>query len=137
MKRFILPLLFCVLLCSCMATNDTWGLSMTGEQVSPTGITLLVTQDGSNYPGTELYSGSLFTLECKTDNGWQRVDYLIDEEMLGWNAEQWPIADKSETRWEENWEWLHGALVPGEYRISKVISNGLTEQTYYVEFQIP
>lgn len=138
MKRLIpLILTLVLLLCACESKADDWGISMRYDEVSPTGITLVITQDGSSYPGEELRSGSYYALERKTGDTWDAVPYSIDTDSTDWSAEAWPIADDGETVWEENWVWLYGGLTAGDYRIGKEITNGVRTEMYYTEFTIP
>ena len=99
---------------------DPWGLSLSAEDVSPTGLTLVFSQSGGS-PTGELQTGSFFSLETKTDDVWEPVPLLVDEETLAWDMVAYGIASNDTTTLETSWSYLYGSLSPGVYRISKEV----------------
>ena len=103
-------------------TNHDLGITLTAENVTPAGLTLVCTQsDGS--PTGELFTGSYYVIERYTTDGWKAVDYVYDGSKgeLAWTDEAWIINMDGETRWDMSWEWLYGQLSPGWYRVGKSV----------------
>lgn len=86
------------------------------ETISPTGLTLLF----ENETGTEFTYGEAYILEERIDEEWFEVpiqsglDYAFVDigHTLSGNASAESAVD---------WEWLFGAIDPGEYRIIKEV----------------
>ena len=121
-----------------MMFDEKWGVTLTAEDVTSTGIIIICTQSGGNTTG-ELQTGSWYILENWTkEYGWKQMPYIIDGE-IGWNDIAWIIPLEDTIEWEVNWEWLYGAS--GKYRIGKSItdfrqSGDFDNATYYAEFEI-
>lgn len=120
--------------------NPNWGITLTAENINPTGLTIKCTQSGGE-PTGELQTGSDFVIERFTNEAWEKVDYILDDEMFGWTAEAWIIPMDDICEWEVNWEWLYGTLPEGKYRIGKTImdfrgSGDFDTATHYAEFEI-
>lgn len=118
---------------------DEWGVTLSAEDVTPTGMTLVCTQSGGKYEG-ELYTGSRFVLERFVEGEWLPVS-IKPEEEVDWTMIALGIQPNTTTKWTVNWEFLYGFLEPGTYRISKEIMDfrgpgQYTEKTYYAEFGI-
>ena len=120
--------------------DETWGITLTAENVTQTGVTIKCTQSGGE-PTGELQTGSWYILETWTrEKGWIQMPYIIDGEV-GWNSEAWMIPINDTCEWEVNWEWLYGAVPSGKYRIGKSIDDfrgtgDFDTATYYAEFEI-
>ena len=120
---------------------DTWGVSLTVENITPTGIIIKCTQSGGN-PTGELQTGSWYILqEWTQEYGWVEVDNLPLEYELAWTQEAWIIPMNDTCEWEVEWEWLYGSLSEGKYRIGKEITDfretgDYDEAIYYAEFEI-
>ena len=118
---------------------NTWGITFTAENVTPTGMTLVCAQSGGDAPG-ELFTGSYYVIEqLMPDNCWVPVEPLIDE--LVWTTEGWGITRNGETRWNVNWSSLYGSLPGGIYRLGKQVTafrgTGNYDRTMvYAEFGI-
>ena len=117
--------------------ND-WAITMEAENVTASGLTLVVTQSGGVLPGT-LTTGAPYFLQKNENDAWVSVEPLL--EAWGWTTEGWIVPVDDTVRWTVNWAWLFGELEPGQYRIGKDIyaevSPGNYEQTVvYAEFEI-
>ena len=118
-----------------------WGVTLTAENVTPTGLTIVCTQSGGD-PAGELQTGSYYTVQKLVEDRWESVEYAeIDEEQVGWTGEAWLIPMDSSVEWEVNWQWLYGALPAGQYRIGKEIMDFVETGNYekamfFAEFTI-
>ena len=123
-----------------MVFEETWGITLTTENVTPGSATIICTQSGGE-PTGELHTGSWYILENWTqENGWREMPYVIDGE-IGWTSEAWMIPMNDTCEWEVNWEWLYGTIPDGKYRIGKEItdfraSGDYDNVIYFVEFSI-
>ena len=119
---------------------DTWGVSLSAENITPTGLIIKCTQSGGE-PIGELHTGSWYILENWTqEDGWKEMPYVIDGE-IGWTQEAWMIPMNDTCEWEVNWKWLYGAVPKGKYRIGKEITDfratgDYDNAVYFVEFEI-
>lgn len=120
-----------------------WGLTLVVENVTSTGLTLVVTQEGGN-PTGELNTGEPYRLIVLTDGTWKKVEELPLPEGVdgrGWNSMAY-ILPKGETRkFDINWEWMFGELPSGTYRLIKEFMDfrGTADYDtfeYWVEFNI-
>lgn len=121
-------------------TVDDWGIQVSAENVSPSGLKLVITQSGSD-PAASFAYGSYYWLEQYCDGEWVDVEFVPQEYEVGWTTEAHLLNMNGVTNINIDWEWLYGALSAGRYRIGKVIDNGLTSdalenRTYYAEFSI-
>ena len=121
-----------------MIFDEPWGITLTVEDITSTGLTIVCTQSGGN-PTGRLQTGSWFILETWTkENGWQEVPLFME---VAWTEETWSIPQNDSTLWEVNWEWLYGVVPSGKYRIGKRImdfrsSGDFDNAVYYAEFII-
>ena len=118
---------------------DEWGITLTAENVTNTGMVLVCTQSGGKYKG-ELQTGNPYFLERFVEGEWLAVT-AVPEEEVAWTMVALVIQPNAETRWKVDWEFLYGHLEPGTYRMSKEITDfrgpgKFTDKTYYVEFSI-
>ena len=125
---------------SVQTAEDPWGLSLSVKDVTPTGLTLVITQQGGS-PTGELQYGSDYTLEVEQDGAWQNVPYIV-EGNFAWADVAYLVTMDGETEQTVDWDWLFGPLSPGHYRLSKDFSDfrgtgDYDTQTYQVEFDIP
>jgi len=121
-----------------------WGLNLSVENVTSTGLTLVVTQSGGNPTGEFLMTGEPYRLFTLVDGTWEVVEELpLPEGVDGraWNSIGYPIS-KGETReFEINWEWMFGELPSGTYRIIKEFmdyrkTGDYDTSEYWVEFNV-
>ncbi len=121
-------------------TTDVWGVTLTAQQVTPSGLTLIATHSGE-MPG-ELTTGSAFCLErAGADGAWEAVPTLIPEGEISWTMEAYLIAANDAVEWPVNWEYLYGQLPAGSYRIEKELMlfrgpGDFDTQTIYAQFGI-
>lgn len=123
-------------------THYDLGITLTAENVTPTGLTVVCTQSGGQ-PTGELMTGSYYVLERCTTGGWKKMDYVYDGSKgeVAWTDEAWIINMDGVTRWDMSWEWLYGELSPGWYRVGKKIMDFRSTGNYdnhmcYAVFEI-
>lgn len=121
--------------------TDAWGVTLTAENATSTGLTLVIRHSG-DAPEGELNTGSPFWLErLGADGAWEAVSALFPDEEIAWDAVAWLIPFNDSREHEINWEYLYGQLSAGRYRIGKEIMlfrgpGDYDEQPYYAEFVI-
>ena len=96
------------------------GVTLTAEDVTPNGLTLVCTQSGGT-PTGELHTGSPFWLEVYSEGNWFPVK--DDMEDVLWTMEAWSIPRNKRVEWNVSWEPLYGSLPTGHYRIGKEITD--------------
>ena len=117
-----------------------WGIALTAEDVSPTGLTLTCTQSGGS-PTGELQTGSYYSLEVLEGESWTAVEQRPQEYDVAWTAEAWVIPMEDSVQWTVDWDWLYGSLPAGTYRLGKEItdfrdSGDYDKQMAYAQFTI-
>ena len=125
---------------SVQTAEDPWGLTLSVKDVTPTGLTLVITQEGGSPTGTLQY-GSDYTLEVEQDGTWQNVPDLVDGNFA-WDGMAYLVTMDGETEQAVDWDWLFCPLSPGHYRLSKEFmdfrdTGDYDTQLYDVEFDIP
>lgn len=113
------------------------GVTLTAEDVTPTGLTLVCTQSGGK-PTGELQTGNPFWLETWADGYWERTPIYAE---ITWTMEAWTIPKGGSTQWTVNWENIYFPLPAGRYRIGKEImdfraTGDYDEYNYYAEFTV-
>lgn len=121
-----------------LVNNPGWGITLHAEDVTPTGMNLVCTQQGG-IPEGQLMSGQPYVLQMYENGQWSSLPHLLDE--WAWTMEGWMIPTNHSVSWQVNWSWLYGELAPGHYRIGKGISLWLApgetqEAMHYAEFVI-
>lgn len=122
------------------AYQDAWGMKLTAKDITPSGLTIVCTQQDGE-PTGELQTGSYYGLEVLREGEWTAVDLLPLEGELAWTSEAWMIPQNTETEWAVDWTRLYGELPDGTYRISKSImdfrgTGDYDTQTYCAVFDI-
>lgn len=125
---------------SVQIAEDSWGLILSVKNVTPTGLTLVITQEGGSPTGTLQY-GSEYTLEVEQDSTWQNVPDIVDGNFA-WDGMAYLVTMDGEAEQAVDWDWLFGPLFPGHYRLSKEFmdfrdTGDYDTQLYEVEFDIP
>lgn len=115
-----------------------WGITLSAEDVTATGLTLVITQAGGE-PAGELEYGSEFSLDVWKNGVWEPVPYI--DENFGWTLEAYVVPMESTTNKSVHWEWLYGSLPAGTYRIGKEFSDfrgldGRDTEMFYARFEI-
>ena len=122
------------------AYQDPWGVKLTAKNITPSGLTIVCTQQDGE-PTGELNTGSYFGLEVLQNGEWVAVELLPMEGELAWTSEAWMIPNNAETEWEVNWSRLYGELPAGNYRISKSVmdfrgTGDYDTKAYYAGFDL-
>lgn len=122
--------------------DETWGLTLSVRDVTPTGLTLVFTQSGGAPTGM-LQTGSPYWLEADEGGVWEAVPELPLEDGVerGWHSIAYLIPMNDSVEREVNWQYLYGELPAGTYRIGKEImdfreSGDYDQRNYYAEFSI-
>lgn len=112
-------------------TAEDFGLTLRAENVTSTGLTLVIEQSG--VPVVDLMTGRPFHLEQLTEHGWTPVPLLDRSETIAWTTEGLMIHVGGSTALGHSWEHIYGSLEPGHYRIVKSFSaKFLDRQTLFV-----
>lgn len=114
-----------------------WGITMNAENVTSTGLTLIITQNGGIAEGS-LETGSEYFIQKLENDNWVEVKPQGD---AVWDMMSHLIASNATTEFTVDWSWLYGELSPGTYRICKTVvdfkGSGASEsQLYHAEFEI-
>ncbi len=115
-----------------------WGLTLSGKDVTPTGLTLVCTKNGGD-PTGKIQCGTEYHLIVLEDGTWKNVPTVIEE--YGWDGMAYLIREGKDTEFEISWEWLYGALPAGTYRLTKEFMDwrepgDYDKAMYWVEFEI-
>lgn len=116
---------------------DKIGLLFDLKKITPTGATLVFHQYDEKAPTGELEYGDAFVLEVFKDDQWEEVPAALNN--YAFNAIAYTIPSRNSSEQELDWEWLYGALEPGNYRIKKEImdfraSGDFDKYTVYAQF---
>lgn len=116
---------------------DEIGLLFELKKITPTGATLVFHQYDEKAPTGELEYGDAFVLEVLKNDQWEEVPATLSE--YAFNAIAYTIPSRDSSERELDWEWLYGALEPGNYRIKKEIMDFRTggdfdKYTVYAQF---
>ena len=155
MKRVLLVLALVLALTGCgtgrpkmqaegsgsVSAGYDWGITLSVKDVTPRGLTILCTQSGGRYTGL-LMTGTPYSLDVWTGDGWQSVNTLSGEDTGIWTTVGLSIQANEVVEWPVKWTGLYGELSAGRYRISKSIidqrgAGDYDTCTYYAEFEIP
>ncbi len=115
-----------------------WGLTLSVKDVTPTGLTLVCTQNGGN-PTGRLTCGTDYRLLVSENGKWKNVPTVLEE--YGWDDLGYRLLEGKDTEFELSWEWLYGTLTAGTYRLAKEFSDhrgpgDYDTAMYWVEFKI-
>ena len=119
--------------------GDKWGLTLYGDDVTKTGMTIRFEQFVGDYKGN-LQTGDWFKLEKNVNDEWVSVETnpLID---YAWRMIAYEIKKNDITEFKVEWKWLYGELNSGYYRLSKEVmdfvkTGEFEKKLYYVYFNI-
>ncbi len=150
MKRnFLVPgmILFAITLTGCEGTSasdsDTtydWGITMTAENVTPSGVDVRIEQSGGEVTG-ELNTGTYYIVERQENGKWLEVSQLPQVGEVTWLTVALMIQQDYHQTFPTDWGWLYGELPEGNYRIGKWITDfrgtgDYDDCMYYAEFTI-
>ena len=115
-----------------------WGITLSAANVTGDGLELTIQQSGG-YPTGELLYGSEYKLMVWQDDAWKMVPPIIDN--YAWTQEAYFIPMEGTVSCEIDWNWLHGTLPAGKYRLIKEImdfrgTGNFDTEEYYVDFEI-
>lgn len=115
-----------------------WGLTLSVRDVTPTGLTLVCTQEGGN-PTGDLQCGEDYRLIVLENGTWKDVPTVLGNFI--WDSLAYPIAKGQDREFEISWEWLYGKLPAGTYRLTKEFMDfretaDFDTANYWVEFEI-
>lgn len=115
--------------------QDDWGVTLSVKNVTPTGATVVFSQNGGN-PTGELSTGSWYSLEYENEE----MAFAVEGDIC-WTAEAYTIPKNGEFEIDVNWSWLYGTLEPGTYRIVKEVmdfrgTGDYDIKEYSVEFTV-
>ena len=147
MKKIIVLLLSLITLTACTrivkvedvkVAEDEWGLTLSAENVTPSGMTIVFNQMNGKQTG-ELQTGDWYALYEEKDGEWIEIPYKLQTLDIAWNSVAYLIPKGGSYEMEVNWEWLYGKLAPGKYRINKEVmdfreTGDFDEKIYSLEF---
>ena len=117
------------------------GIHLSVENPTPSGLTLVVNQDGT--PWNSIYTGSNYNVArwYEEQGEWA---FLPQREGTAWTMVAYSVPLNETTRTGISWEWAYGKLEPGSYRIYKsytgergfLADRESVDQTCYAEFTI-
>ena len=124
-----------------MFSGPDLGIHLSVENPTPSGLTLVVNQDGT--PWNSIYTGSNYNVArwYEEQGEWA---LLPQREGTAWTMVAYSVPLNETTRTGINWEWAYGTLEPGSYRIYKsytgergfLADRESVDQTCYAEFTI-
>ena len=129
-------------ICSAEFELNPLGITLSVENVTPGGCTLVCAQDGTLW--TSITTGAPWNLEQYENGEW----IAVMPESTVWTSIAYMVNQGQTTSWNLNWSQLVGTLEPGRYRVSKTfwgerrpiftlgLENEETQQTIYAEFTI-
>lgn len=124
------------------AAAEEIALELSLKKVSATGATLVFNQYDKEAPTGELEFGADYTIERLESGEWEELPGPVE----GSESENYVFIDvayliepEAKREQEVDWEWLHGPLPPGEYRIKKTVhdfrgTGDFDEYTLYARF---
>ena len=147
MKKIIALLLSLLTLTACTrivkvedvkVAEDEWGLTLSAENVTPSGMTIVFNQMNGKQTG-ELQTGDWYALYEEKDGEWIEIPYKLQTLDIAWNSVAYLIPKGGSYEMEVNWEWLYGKLAPGKYRMNKEVmdfreTGDFDEKIYSLEF---
>lgn len=121
--------------------TDPFGVVLSVQDATPTGLTLICTQSGGS-PTGELHTTATFRLQQKVYDNWvYRATLLEEDEVYNWPDADYVIPKDGSCEITLAWSDLYGTLPAGSYRLAKsftdVREDGTADAfTYFAEFEI-
>lgn len=117
--------------------EDAWGIVLSTKNVSPTGLTLIITQSGGN-PTGELQYGARYQILKANGDKWEEAPCYAE---VGWEDIAYIVEKDSTAEIEIEWKGFYGELSTGKYRIIKDFidfrgTGDYDTTSYYAEFEI-
>ena len=114
-----------------------WGITLSTENVTPNGATIILSQEGG-YLANGLLYGRDYNLQKCENNQWVNVEPITE---LIWFTDARTIPLDSAISWNIDWSSTFGTLDPGLYRFCKDITDQRApgdndHATFYAEFEI-
>lgn len=117
-------------------------LELSLKKVSATGAILVFDQYDRKAPTGELEFGANYTIERLEGGEWEELPGPVEgseSENYAFTNIAYLIEPEAKREQEVDWEWLHGPLPPGEYRIKKNVhdfrgTGDFDEYTLYARF---
>ena len=150
MKKIIVLLLSLITLTACTRivkveevkdAEDEWGLTLSADNVTPSGMTIVFSQMNGKQTG-ELETGDWYALYTEENGEWKELPFIVDDDVnIGWHSIAYLIPKGGSYKMEVNWEWLYGKLEPGKYRINKEVmdvreTGDFDKKIYSLEFTV-
>ena len=115
----------------------SWGISLTAENVTPNGATIMLSQNGEYLPN-RLFYGEDYSIQKYETDQWVDVEPVSD---LVWFTVAYTVPMNDSVSWKINWSNTFGSLEPGRYRFCKGISDHIAPgnseyAVFYAEFEI-
>lgn len=114
-----------------------WGITLTTQNETATGATIVCMQEGGNFTGA-LQTEGYYIIETLQEGVWVEAPCIAE---VAWDSEAWIISPDSTVSWDVEWKWLYRELEPGIYRIGKRIvdfrgTGNYDSKMFYAEFAI-
>ncbi len=121
-------------------SEDPWGVTLSVLNITPTGLTVILTQSGGE-PTGDLQFGSDYTLKVRKNGVWEYVPYIIEEGSVAWHSVAYILPMDGNAEQEISWAYLYGSLPDGTYLLSKSVQDfrstgDFDSAVYSVEFEI-
>ena len=100
--------------------QSRYGITLTAENVTSTGLTLVCSQSGGEGI-KELLTGSDYVLLKLDGDKTEEVPFAA--ENVAWTMEAYIVTLEGSVSWDVNWEYIYGELSAGNYRLVKTFSN--------------
>lgn len=117
------------MICFIVSVPYDFGITLTGSNITPTGMTVTCTQSGGNCPGEITYDPNSYILRRITDYGWENIPVLSSYAAFS-SREIATLKRDSTVTWNLDWSAMYGALEPGNYRFDRYFSHGEPLDTY-------
>ncbi len=109
--------------------HENWDIVMTAGDITPTSITLLISQSEGAVNGE--YELGAHMVEVYENGRWEFVPGLSD-----YSGSRWSMDAESSHEWPLNWDNSYGALSAGTYRVVQQFHYLEDTVNLFVEFEI-